>query len=536
MNYKPITSGIPWRGDEDYHIRSVLDVLGLTSRISPKWALITLITFVLFLYLAWKRSKWSILIGALLVTSLIIFFSKDPFLGRGPTFYLRYPFVNYWFLALAPKIATLAGNPYHEALYRIVPLLSVIGIVWVFLRQLRPAKTSFILLWGLCIATMPLVFYYSSILYLELPAVFLMTVVCLHIKSLLQDDFQNIRQNPAWYALIMIGFIKETAMVFLFCFLACRLLVSWLRRNRGGTDKKEAEPASKEKTRESLKQYLAGELVIIFCSLFPSFLYLLFRSMLAHTRSFSPEISGLGDISVYYAIGRSLVEQFSLFLFFFLAGCFLLISKREFSTVSFFLLIFLVTPLFYAVDQKVYAGYSRFNLFILPSILAGSNVFIKQIIEQKKMVGISIVCIAIVINFLITPIYPDGTKKPTWGNYLSDISEHYYPYPEALAWLKEKHGTERIFITGLNYPYYFDFYFQQLNWYPDYKFFKYSTAYSESAAVSRMLAMAEKGNYPVVLYHVLGEHLPQPQETWHFQQEKVIKNDAHILVIYVKTR
>jgi len=44
-------------------------------------------------------------------------------------------------------------------------------------------------------------------------------VVCLNIRSLLRDDYQMIRQNPAWYALILIGFIKETTLPFLICFI-----------------------------------------------------------------------------------------------------------------------------------------------------------------------------------------------------------------------------------------------------------------------------------------------------------------------------
>jgi hypothetical protein len=307
INYRPITASIPWRGDEDYHLRPVLDIVSLLAGISRRWLLITLGVFILFLYAAWKKSKWAIVIGGLLVTGLIIFFLKDPFLGRGPVFYLRYPFVNYWFYAAVAKVATLMSNPYHEAIYRIVPLFSAAGTAWVFSQNLTPARTPVKILWGLSVALIPILFYYSSILYLELPAVFLMTVVCLHIKSLLEDDFDNIRQNPAWYALILVGFIKETTIPFLFCFLACRIVVSLLRSRQRNALPGRLEFTAVENMKEPLIRSVMGELVIIFATMFPVFLYVLLRSTLASTRSFVPEISALWNGSVYYTIGRSLM-------------------------------------------------------------------------------------------------------------------------------------------------------------------------------------------------------------------------------------
>ena len=61
------------------------------------------------------------------------------------------------------------------------------------------------LLWALSVASVPMVYCYFSVLYLELPAAILMLVVCLRIVSPLADDGGNIRRNPAWYALILGG-------------------------------------------------------------------------------------------------------------------------------------------------------------------------------------------------------------------------------------------------------------------------------------------------------------------------------------------
>jgi hypothetical protein len=210
--------------------------------------------------------------------------------------------------------------------------------------------------------------------------------------------------------------------------------------------------------------------------------------------------------------------------------------KKEYSTVSFLLLTFFVSPLFHAVDNINFAGYSRFNLFMVPALLAGSNVLIKMMSEHQKIIGVTLAFLAVSVSLSISPIFPDGAKKPLWGNYLQDISEHYYPYSEALSWLKETYGDERILFAGLNYPYYFSFYFYQLDWHPEYKVLDYSDANNEDAALSRILASAEVDNFNIVLYHVLGKDIPQPQETSHFQQEKIIRNNAHLLVVYSKTK
>ena len=299
---------------------------------------------------------------------------------------------------------------------------------------------------------------------------------------------------------------------------------------------KQKRPLGFMSTFRLFSPYIAENLAIVFCVSWPLSLYLFLRSNSnVELRKFAPDISSLLNFSVYEAFGRSLFEQFGLFLIIFIGGCILLISKGRHSKATFIVMTFLAYPIFFALDSTIYTGYSRFNLFILPAILISSTFALNWLTKNKKSLGILIVSLAILTNIFLSPVNLDGTKKPLWGNYLADTSEHYYPYPETIAWLKESHGNENIFFTGLSYPYYVEFYFEKLDWHPQYEL-SYNTDNDELKPLSKILTEAEEKGYSVVVYHLLGGQIPQLDPMWHYQQEKVISNDAHSLIIYSKIR
>jgi len=531
VNYSTLTSVIPWRGDEDFHIRKTIE---LAMIIPVHWAFGTLILFATYLYLVWHHSRWAVPVGALLLMEIISFYLfLNPLQKVDLLFLLRYPFVNYWFYAIAPRISMFITGPYNEVLYRIFPIISATAVTWIFQRSLSHTETPSNFLWGFSVATMPIVFYYSSILYIELPAVFLMTIVCFRIKSLLNEDFGILRKNPGWYALILIGFIKETAIIFLGCFLFCRFVVSLVHGRPRNLLRRQLETNSDWDLTKSFNFSLVKELGIIFSTLYPILLYLYLRNTMTTVRGFSPNFGNLLDFSVYRVIVQSFMEQFGPFIFFFIAGCILLIKNREYSTSFFYLLVMLVIPLFHSVDNRAYTGYSRFNLFLLPPVLAGTSIFLKQILIQKKSIGTVVSCAALLINILISPINSDGTKVPFWGNYFTDTSEHYYPYQKAISWLKDTYPRERILFSSMNYYYYFEFYFAKLGWYPANEVLESDVTQNETESLSNILTEAKKKNFNIVLYQVPGRDMTQPQYL-DYILEKVFSNQAHILVVYHK--
>jgi len=520
LNFKPLTSVIPWRGDEDYLISNTLF---LASTISTKWLLAFLVPFFLLIYTAWRKTRLAIPVGILFLAGVILFiWLKDPFAGIKDTVLFRYPYLNYWFFAFLPKLAlVLRSDPYQEVLFRVIPFIASVALAWIcqmyFVRPEKPLD----LLWGGALATIPIVFYYSSILYLELPAVVLMTLVCVNIQNLLQQDFLKIKQNPFWYALILLGFIKETTTPFLLCFVGWRL-IAFLVKQR-------IAPAKMA----SLGHDLIQELKVALATLLPAVLYLFLRSFQTHNRSFSPDILNLTDPDVLRALGQSLVDQMGVFLILFLAGSLLLLLKKEYLAFGFLSSLFLFYPLFFALDAAGYAGYSRFNLYILPPVLAASGVLIRELTDKKRLFSILLAGALICVNVWMSPINWDGTKKPLWGNYMADTSEHYYPYREALEWLKTNHGNDRILFTGMHYPYIsFAFYFSKFDWKPDHEIVLTEKTEDQNAAISQALDQADAGNFDVVLYQVTGNEVPQNVAAHNFVQEIIFMNDAHRLIVY----
>jgi hypothetical protein len=522
LNYGTLTSVIPYRGDETLHIERTLE---LVERIPYGGALVIVLLFILFIVSGIKKQKWMVLIGIVLSACVIFFFlgaSSFEDVIETPAFFLRYPFINYWLYAVFPKLASLMESQYHEVLYRIIPILSMIGTAWVFQNRANMSIPLGNIAWGLAVATIPLIFYYSSILYIEPPAVFLMTVASLEINDLLHKSSRDILGVPGWYALILIGFIKETAVLFLFCFVAVRMIVQlqiWLKR------------IGRDRSKKSLANLLAGEIGVMFSVLAPAFLYLYFREVLTNTRSIVPQASNLVDLTIYPFIIRSLLEQFGLFVFFFIGGCIVMLGKREFSSLLLYISVILAVLAFHILDSRDYVGYSRFNLFILPPILAGSIRFITWAIKQKQSVGILFVLVALGSNLLLSPVHLDGVKTAYWGNYFNDTSEHYYPYEDALIWLRDNYAKKRMLFTGLDFHYPFEFYWNKLDWRPKRDVIPSENINDEQLAISNILKDAEVKSYDIIVYRVLDEDLMPPMETGGYRTQ-VIRNSAHTLIIF----
>ena len=255
-------------------------------------------------------------------------------------------------------------------------------LAWYFQRSLALKEGVPAVLLGLAVGVIPVVYYYSSILYLEMPAVFLMTVVCLRAGDLLKKDFGELKKDPGWYALILTGFIKETTLPFLLCFLVVRsVLYLW---NRARSDPKTAQGEGTTAAKGKSTWYsLLGELSVYFVTLVPILYYLIFRSISEDTRAYTFTVSNLLNASIYPVIGRAFFEQFGIFLLLFLGGCFLLGREKKFGMLGFYLAVILGYTIFHTIDQDEYIGYSRFNLFILPAILAGSATLVRAALRGK---------------------------------------------------------------------------------------------------------------------------------------------------------
>ncbi len=524
LNYRALGSVIPWRGDEAHHM---IDTLSLGDHF-PWPVFIFIMTWALIIWLAWRRPKWALAAGLFFLWQILVTYPGDSQFGD-----LRYPYFNYWLYALAMHPARELFGPYHEIFYRIVPFLSAALLAWYFQRALPNNAGAPSLLWGLAVGVIPVVAYYASILYLEMPAVFLMTIVCLRAEKLLSRDFNELRSDPGWYALILIGFIKETTLPFLVGFLAVRsALLIWKKAWNGPEMVQGA--GRRAELRNAARKTLAGEFLVYLVALVPILYYLVFRSISEDTRAYSLTISNLLNASIYPVMGRAFFEQFGIFLLLFLGGCVLLAREKRFGMLAFYLAVTLGYTVFHAIDQDEYIGYSRFNLFVLPAILAGSAALIRAASAWKKPAAYGLVLAAIGVGLVLSPIRADGTKTPMWGNYFYDTSEHYYPVEDAVVWLKINQPDEDILFAGLYYKYYFDFYFKKVAWMPPRSdtFLSEKHKKDDPVNLEDALEEADKESYRNVLFFVLGKDVPQVPQSSPYRQKQVFSNLAHRLVLY----
>ncbi len=139
------------------------------------------------------------------------------------------------------------------------------------------------------------------------------------------------------------------------------------------------------------------------------------------------------------------------------------------------------------------------------------------------------------VNLILSPINMDGTKEPLWGNYLVDTSEHYYPYEKALIWLKENNRDNQMIFSGMSYRYKFNFYFNALQWWPNHKIIMINKDVNQNDALLQVLAEAKHAGINIVLYQLTNEGIPDQQELSGFIVKKFFRNQAHSLVVFMKT-
>jgi hypothetical protein len=116
------------------------------------------------------------------------------------------------------------------------------------------------------------------------------------------------------------------------------------------------------------------------------------------------------------------------------------------------------------------------------------------------------------------------------------LRQHNYPYQETVVWLRDTHREDTILFTGLDYRYYLNFYFEKLNWHPDYYVIFVDQNKGFHLAFSESLAEVQEMDINVIVYHILDEELKPPNEINSYFLEKTFKNQTHTILVYTKTQ
>ena len=480
INFKSFILSIPWRGDEDFHI-------SFTKWIASQMEshLNYFIPFILFLILISLskifsssniftaiRTKYltrlnkpylpsfiflSVSLAFALFTFSIIYISKNIHIDLYQV--LRYPIIIKYLTGLMVflfnifPLQILTSHLGNEFPYRIIPLISASLIAFSAHQSLSKtsfSKSNFYIpaLAIIFLLTIPLIRYYSTIFYLEMPAVLCISLIALSKQNFLKNSFEDLKNSYAWYGLILLGLIKETVLPFLFALIFCRLIFQF---------------ALLLKDKSKFTNFIRDEFKFIFISCLPLFLYLFFRFRFGNSRGYSPHLNYLTDFHLLSIQMQSLWDSFGILLILIIPGSILAWKKRPREIVLFFFFAILLEFLFHFLDEAEYTGYSRFNLFLFPSFLFLAWEATLWLTQRSPQWTKIVFCLAIALNFSMSPIHFDGTRKPSWGVYGSDIGEYDFPFRHAFSVIKTEYPDEKICLSGLNYPYFLNFYFSDKN-------------------------------------------------------------------------
>ncbi|MFH1772017.1 MAG: hypothetical protein ABH872_04300 [Candidatus Omnitrophota bacterium] len=444
VNYKPLGADIPWRGDEGYHINSVIvlskyialffdSIIRLIIE-APLPAFIFAFCIALSVIVIGRLNISSSrkMIGYVYVSLIILVSCIDlnsPFLKLITAKAKRYPLVERWF-------SLLFTYPYKYgdvALYRGGPFIAVILLGWfLFYKFNYFTKNRLVCLFlAFSFVTIPLVYFYSTFLYLELPIMLLMVICLFDMKSLVKSDYLNLIKRPSWLCLLIVPFLKETVLVFIFALLTARMIYHI------------------KISRREIKQAVKEEFKVTVLVAAPLIMYIFFRLKFSGYRQYGMNFSNLIDLSNYLIFFKALFVQTGPFMIIGIGGLFSLFKKDRISAVM-CVLLFLCSMIFF-MGEDVYIGYSRWNLFLLPVLFVGAYYFITSLpLRFWGLVAASVVA----ANISLSPIHASGIRFPNWGSPGVDTAEYIYPYDQAIKWLSQRPNVKSMILLGQYHPYY----------------------------------------------------------------------------------
>jgi hypothetical protein len=489
-------------------------------------AVVTAVVFGLVVgFLYWPR-RIALHIKLLIVCAIgLIACLKTGFLGTANLKYLliRYPLFSYWFHQLGP---IWSANLFDEGMFRLVPMLSAFAIGWFVMWTLRKegAGIAAAVIFGLAFALTPSIYFYSTILYLELPAVVLLMVALYFIEPILKNDFESVRCCPGWYALMAVGFIKETLVVMIFGIIGLRLLVrAWIVLKEKGLN----------------KRVILHEVAAVFCIATPLGVYLFLRMYFGDVRGYQPLYVNLTNVRLYAVAGKALWAQFGGALILAVCGLFVGLLQRRLLVIVALTLLLVSQFFFHFMEYIAIIGFARFQLFLFGPLAVLSIIFLTWLAGKSRAALLVAALACLIINLALSPVAITGEKKPVWATPMrvkGRESEYYFPYEDAVNWLKTNRPNWPVLIggtycstNGLNWS------FAKANYRP--KTFivtvKRKTPYMD--ALKAAIATARRKACPLVLAHKMegGLILTEDEKSiLGYKAVKILRNRYLAMVVY----
>ena len=528
-NYGPLQNNISVLSDESYHITRIRLLHRLLSWffVTAKDMALLAIGFALVVVLLawWRRFRAETIIGIIfagvlaIYLGIIAYYSPD-IVGRLDM--LRYPFISCWFGNLGPIWRI---NPYDERLFRIIPLISAFGVAcfgwWTTRKQNAPAIAAFIT--ALALALTPAIYYYSTTLYLELPAVALLLIALYFIEPILTEDFKSARSSPGWYALMTVGFIKETLVAMIVGIIALRLLVRTriIIKNRSLTARTIFDEA-------------AAALCIGIPLAVYMLLWLVFGQAGARTYSFS--YNNITNAALYTAAAKALWSQFGIILPMAIAGLVLCILRRRFALAFSMIALFVIHFFFHFLENAEYVGLARFNLFLFPTLVVPVIIGLGWLAGKSRSATIAAAAGMLLINIVMSPVAITGEKDPLWSSPVNKVTtEYYFPLEDTVKWLKANYPKTPIHIGGAYGDSNITWYFDKLGYHPPSIQTTISPDVPVIEALRDTIELTRKLGIPLLVWHKMqgGPELDEQEKSiLGYKAIKVFSNRNLAIVLY----
>ena len=488
----PAGAAIPWMGDEDYHF---MQVAYLCENMPPAW-MVTL--WGLAMLATGGATPVPRRTAAWLAVVAVLGGLGYPHLSGTLA---RYPFVVRWFEAAPVQLLYPFPSLFHqEALIRSSSVFCAAGLAAAMFIGMHPRRGRGAVV-VIAALTLPLLQNYGSLLCLEMPALALLGVAAFRAPALMRDNPERVRGDVGWLALVLAGFTKETMLPVLAGFVASRAWVCWRtgRRWRSGW---------------------RGELRLAVAVGLPLAIYLGFRTFEAVFRGYPAQWTHWFHPGLWRVLLGSLWEQLGLLGVLAIAGT--LTLRRWHSRLLVWWWVWIAAvALFTLGDTASFIGYSRYNLFLVPPLLAIVVLWLTHTRSAQLLVGLWLVA-----NVMLSPLLADAARRAGWGTPGAQVGERYYPYREALDWLQAHGEGERILFAGAEYPYYLGFYFGQMGWRPEHVV-AHDELTPQNAAV-----MASQAQCPVMVFHVQDDSGKIPAAVSGYRLQKIFIDAGSALVVY----
>lgn len=484
IHVRTLVSDIVFMGDEDFHIGVVLTLKHFVTVFIeeaagllygdpvPALTLLAVLGGSAVYRIVKKRSVVPVLLAGLIVAAIgyaqvlmsapvvertdalsakygLPFFTVDHFLQYE---ILRYPILQKW----ADLFFAVWNSHGGGEAFRVVPFLSVlflaIHLFVQFYQKFQDRLLSMFASWAL--VTMPLVVYYTGILYPDMAAATLLSVAAFDLRALLRAPFSDLKRRPAWYLLILASFIKETSLISLAVIMGVRLVC------RGRLILRESKPLAVAVSaigREGLTCLLP--MIPVGCFLA---IWSVEGSLRTLPSSFSIDHLLIADH--YRVMAGELLAETGGVLLCAVTGA--MILHREDRAIFWATALIFASNLLVFLSEGKYVGYSRFNLLLLPSIIYWAYFALARLRKKAVLTGVLLICAF--LNLGLKPVHGDGSRVRNWGNPVFATGESTYPYDAAIRQLADVQDRDRLLIAGSSYPYYLiEYYMDRYEYAPE---------------------------------------------------------------------